>query len=184
MDSTLPQPWGNAPGNGAYVGLLQAATGREPIVVGKPEPPLYELATTRLGGGATLAIGDRLDTDIDGAAAVGIDAAWVLTGVHLPSDLLRSPTTALPRYIVGGLAQLEQPYAAAAPSGDGWVCGSFRASVDTGSGQLHLEGPSAAGIEAVRAGLAALVAARDAAVVPLEHLITAARRLDDIASGN
>lgn len=181
-DATLPQPWGNAPGNGAYVGLLQAVTGRDPIVVGKPEPPLYDLATERLGAGRALAIGDRLDTDIDGAAAAGLDAAWVLTGVHLPSDLMRLQT-ALPRYVVAGLAELELPYAAARADGDGWVCGEHTAFIEPEVGApLRLGGPRPPGIEAVRAGLAALVAARDTRAVPVEDLVAAARQLDDIVT--
>ena len=94
-DATLPQSWGMAPGNGAYVDILRAVAGRDPVVVGKPEPPLYELAIerlgARLGGRPALAVGDRLDTDIDGAAAAGLDAAWVLTGVHLRPISSRVP---------------------------------------------------------------------------------------------
>ena len=69
-DATLPLPWGQSPGNGAYVDLLAGAVGRRPDdVVGKPHPPLYRLALDRLGTepSRTLAIGDRLATDIVGA---------------------------------------------------------------------------------------------------------------------
>lgn len=186
-DTTLPQPWGLAPGNGAYVELLRAVTGRDPVVVGKPEAPLYELAVERLranhGGRRVLAVGDRLDTDVDGAAAAGLHAAWVLTGVHLPADLLRRPATAGPRYVVAGLGDLEVPYAAPRADADGWVCGAHRARVSrSGGGRLVLHGPRPWGIELIRAGLAALLEARDAGSVPAADLVAAAEQLDDIVT--
>jgi len=61
-DSTLPTQYGVAPGNGALIAAVALATGTEPVAVGKPEPPLYDLAVGRLGcpAGRALAIGDRL----------------------------------------------------------------------------------------------------------------------------
>ena len=50
-------------------------------IVGKPEPQIFRTALDRLGGGRTLVVGDRLDSDLEGAAAAGLDAAIVLTGV-------------------------------------------------------------------------------------------------------
>jgi ribonucleotide monophosphatase NagD (HAD superfamily) len=48
--------------------------------VGKPETGLFDTAIDRLGAGRTLAVGDRLDSDVAAAAAAGLDAALVLTG--------------------------------------------------------------------------------------------------------
>src|SRR4051812_36324523 len=116
-DATLPVPWGQAPGNGAYVDLVAAASGRRPAVVGKPQPPLYRLALDRLGTSVarTLAVGDRLGTDIVGAVATGIDSAWVLTGVDRPSDLLATDVS--PTYVLTSLTELMEPYAVATAAG-------------------------------------------------------------------
>jgi 4-nitrophenyl phosphatase len=82
-DATYPTPEGLIPGSGTVVGALEIASGRKSKIVGKPEPLLYEMALKRLGlqPDETLAIGDRLETDIAGAQAAGIHSALVLTGV-------------------------------------------------------------------------------------------------------
>lgn len=194
-DRTLPVEWGAAPGNGAYVELLRQVVGRDPdAVTGKPAAPLYDLAVARLGADRdhVLAIGDRLDTDIDGASAAGVSSAWVLTGVHRPSDLLRGDRPA-PTYLLGSLDELHKPYAAPLRAGDGWECGVYHAAVVTESdGAVHLDvgltadAPAAARLpragepcasEAVRAALAALVEARDAGV-PRPALVQAAALVD------
>lgn len=158
-DATLPLPWGQSPGNGAYVDLLAGALRRRPDVVGKPHPPLYRLALDRLGTkpARTLAVGDRLDTDIEGAEAAGIDSAWVLTGVDRPSDLVDAHAS--PTYVLGSLADLLLPYAAPTREADAWRCGSGRVVMD--GDELHLEPGDARAVEVVRAGLAALLARRD-----------------------
>ncbi len=74
------------PGGGALVAPFAAATGLTPTVIGKPEPLLYEMALERLGcpAGACLMIGDRPDTDIAGAARLGMWTALVRTGRFAP----------------------------------------------------------------------------------------------------
>ena len=74
-DSTLPTERGMAPGNGSMVAVLRSATGQEPIVAGKPAAPLMEDALARGGSRTSLVVGDRLDTDIEGANAVGLSVA-------------------------------------------------------------------------------------------------------------
>jgi HAD superfamily hydrolase (TIGR01450 family) len=179
-DATLPLPWGQSPGNGAYIDLLAAALRRRPDVVGKPHPPLYDLALDRLGSRAdrTLAVGDRIATDIVGAEASGLDSAWVLTGVDRPSDLVVSGSS--PTYVVSSLAQLLQPYAAPVPEGGAWRCGA--AQVTRTDGTLRVERGSAAPIEVVRAGLAALLTLRDDGV-PREQLRREAGALDRLLDG-
>lgn len=159
-DATLPLPWGQAPGNGAYVDLLARAAGRRADVVGKPHPPLYRLALERLGSDErrTLAVGDRLATDIAGAQAAGLDSAWVLTGVDRPSDLLA--TEATPTYVIASLDELLQPYTVPERHADGWRCGS--AEVACADGRLAVGRESGRPVETVRAGLAALLEARGA----------------------
>lgn len=80
-DATFPAPDGLWPGTGAVLAAIEAATGARAVSVGKPEPRLLLTALDRLGPGRALMVGDRLDADVAGAAAAGLDAAVVLTGV-------------------------------------------------------------------------------------------------------
>jgi HAD superfamily hydrolase (TIGR01450 family) len=80
VDPTYPMPDGLWPGTGAVVAAVEIASGRQAVVVGKPEPQLIISALDRLGDGRALMIGDRLDTDMAAAAKAHIDAALVLSG--------------------------------------------------------------------------------------------------------
>jgi 4-nitrophenyl phosphatase len=82
-DKTFPTPRGEIPGAGAWYSVIVTATGVEPVVAGKPFPYLMGLAMQRLGTKReeTLAVGDRLETDIAGGQAVGCPTALVLSGV-------------------------------------------------------------------------------------------------------
>jgi len=100
-DTTLPTERGVTLGNGAILAALQVATGIEPTIVGKPEPIMYQQAMALLGTAAdnTIAIGDRLETDILGAVRAGIRSIMVLTGISSAADLPASdyqPTWVLP----------------------------------------------------------------------------------------
>ncbi|MBW6465050.1 MAG: HAD-IIA family hydrolase [Brevefilum sp.] len=88
-DVTLPTPVGLIPGAGTVIGALEIASGKKAKIIGKPEPALYEMALGRLNLCAddTLAIGDRLETDILGAQAAGIHTALVLSGASTDADL-------------------------------------------------------------------------------------------------
>lgn len=177
-DTTLPLEWGTAPGNGAYVGLLSDVVGRTPAVVGKPHPALYELATAHLGTRPerTLAVGDRLDTDIAGAAAAGIDSAWVLTGVDPPSALFAAPRMPPPTYVLCSLVELMQSYAAVHRFGPRAVCGD--ADVRVTASQLEITGSGTA-TQIVRAGLT-LLCDRRSGDEPAPELQRMARRLDEV----
>jgi ribonucleotide monophosphatase NagD (HAD superfamily) len=80
-DRSFPAPEGFWPGAGALLAVLTTTTGAEPEIVGKPHPPLLLAALRRTGGARPLLVGDRLETDIAGALAVGWDSLLVLTGV-------------------------------------------------------------------------------------------------------
>lgn len=80
-DAAFPSEEGLLPGNGATVAALRTATGRTPEVAGKPSPALFATVAERLPHGRLLMIGDRPETDVAGAAALGWDTALVLTGV-------------------------------------------------------------------------------------------------------
>ena len=85
-DTTLPTELGDVMGNGGTIAALTAATGVSPISIGKPEPILYQQALAILGTTAenTVAIGDRLNTDILGAVNAQMRSIFVLSGI---SDL-------------------------------------------------------------------------------------------------
>jgi len=80
-DRTFPAQGGLWPGTGAIVAALEYASERVAHVVGKPEPQIFRTALDRLDGGRTLVVGDRLDSDLQGAARAGLDGAIVLSGV-------------------------------------------------------------------------------------------------------
>ena len=82
-DATFPMPDGPWPATGAILAAVETATGQRAWAVGKPEPQLFLTALDRAGAvepEKALVVGDRLDADVAGAAAAGLDAALVLTG--------------------------------------------------------------------------------------------------------
>jgi 4-nitrophenyl phosphatase len=87
-DRTFPTPEGLVPGAGAILAALEAACYTNPVVVGKPSPAMYHIALERLGTLATetLVVGDRPETDIAGAQAIGCRSALVLSGVSSSQD--------------------------------------------------------------------------------------------------
>lgn len=107
-DATLPTQRGLAPGNGALVAAVAHATGSVPEVVGKPHGAAYEVAMARLGlpREECLMIGDRLETDIGGARAVGLRTALVLTGVATRADAESAPEEQQPDLVVGTIPDL------------------------------------------------------------------------------
>ena len=100
-DTTLPTELGVTHGNGAILAALEVATGVTPTIIGKPEPIIYQQALALLGAThrETVAIGDRLETDILGAVKTGIRSIMVLTGISSEEDLKTSdyqPTWVMP----------------------------------------------------------------------------------------
>ena len=85
---------------------IETTTGVRADVVGKPHAPLLRAALDRAGGGAPLVIGDRLDTDIKGAAALGWDSMLVLTGISTREDLRQQPSSLRPTYVADDLGGL------------------------------------------------------------------------------
>lgn len=92
-DTSLPTERGYAPGNGAVLAAIEAATGIKPLIMGKPEPILYQQAMQVLGTckERTVALGDRLDTDILGAVNAGIRSILLLSGISTRADLQDLP---------------------------------------------------------------------------------------------
>ncbi|OBJ09688.1 HAD-IIA family hydrolase [Mycobacterium sp. 1465703.0] len=108
VDLTLPTERGLLPGNGSFVAALRAATGGEPQVAGKPAPGLLRDAAARGDFHAPLVIGDRLDTDIEGANAAELPSLMVLTGVNSARDAVYAKPTQRPTYIGHDLRSLHQ----------------------------------------------------------------------------
>ena len=86
-DMTIPTPYGLAPGHGVLVQTISGFAGVRPTVAGKPERPLMEETVRRVGGERPIMVGDRLDTDIEGAHAIDVPSLLVLTGVSWLADL-------------------------------------------------------------------------------------------------
>jgi ribonucleotide monophosphatase NagD (HAD superfamily) len=160
MDETLPTHRGTAPGNGMLVAAVRRAVGRDPIVVGKPYAPLYVLCASRLGLSphSLLAVGDRLETDIAGACAAGLDSVFVLTGVDSVRTLAGAPAEQRPTYLLPDLRDLAEVYVAAETDYTWWVCGADRRRIVDGAWDVATKGSP---IEAARAGIACLHEALD-----------------------
>ncbi len=105
-DMSVPTARGIAPGNGTFVAAVASATGRQPVVTGKPHSPIMELARSRAHSERPLVIGDRLDTDIAAANAAHMDSWLVLTGVNRWQDLLDLTLADLPTRVVPDLRVL------------------------------------------------------------------------------
>jgi ribonucleotide monophosphatase NagD (HAD superfamily) len=106
-DRTLPSPRGPLPGNGSLVAVLRTALDREPdVVVGKPAPALFTTAASLSKAQRPLVVGDRLDTDIEGAVGAGMDSLLVLTGVSGPAELLGTPPRRRPTFVAEDVSGL------------------------------------------------------------------------------
>ncbi|HZC26152.1 MAG TPA: HAD-IIA family hydrolase, partial [Actinopolymorphaceae bacterium] len=134
VDLTLPTDGGLAPGNGTLVEVLRLATGRTPVIAGKPAPPLFAEAVARTGATRPLVIGDRLDTDIEGAHTSGIPSLLVLTGVTGLADLLTAPPHQRPTYVADNLSGLFVPHGAPDLVPGGARCGGWRVELRSGEG--------------------------------------------------
>ncbi|GAA1759019.1 HAD hydrolase-like protein [Nostocoides vanveenii] len=178
-DLTLPTDRGIAPGNGSLVRCVAIASGAEPVVVGKPQAPLYLMSSAVLGiePAAVLGVGDRLETDIAGATAAGMDSLLVLTGVHGIRDASLAPVAERPKFVVSDLRGLIEPYAAPTPTPDGWACDGATVRVDGDRVLVACGGPD---IAVGRAGLAAIWAAVDAGL-PTDRAASLAASLPDRA---
>ena len=109
-DVTFPSERGPLPGAGSILALLTAATGQQPLVIGKPNAGMYEQAMVRLGltPAETLMVGDRYDTDISGAIALGLQTAGILTGISTRAEFEQAATP--PSLIVEDLPGLIEAF--------------------------------------------------------------------------
>lgn len=144
-DLTVPLAHGLAPGHGAQVELIRSFANSEPTVAGKPHRALFDETVRRVGGRRPLVVGDRLDTDIAGANATGVESLLVLTGVSGLADIVRAPEALRPTYIsmdLGGLFEAHPVPTVvdpdpSGPSGQVYAAGRWLGSVE--DGQLRIE---------------------------------------------
>lgn len=161
-DATLPTERGLAPGNGSLVRMLEHATGLSPSVAGKPAPQMFRIAADSLDVVRPLVVGDRLDTDIEGANRAEMASLLVLTGVDGITDALTAPAVRRPTWILPDLSTVAAPLPDAVVEGSTARCGATSARLE--AGDLLLQG-STEDPRTLRAALALLRAARpDAAL--------------------
>ncbi len=137
-DLTIPTARGIAPGNGALVQVVRIATGCEPLVAGKPEIALHRESIDRVDARRPLVVGDRLDTDIEGAVRADTDSLLVLTGVTGAAELLAAPPERRPTYLAADLRGLLAVHADVRLDSGAVTLGGWSARVD--AGRLRLTG--------------------------------------------
>ncbi|GGP70860.1 haloacid dehalogenase [Streptomyces variabilis] len=164
-DLTIPSGRGIAPGNGAAVEVVRIATGAEPRVAGKPLPPMHRETILRTGAERPLVVGDRLDTDIEGAFNGGVDSLLVLTGVTDGAQLLAAPPQHRPTYVDADLRGLLTGQPEVVGDGGAFRCGGWTAAA--GAGRLELDGDGAP-VDGLRALCAAAWTAAGDEVCGLE----------------
>jgi 4-nitrophenyl phosphatase len=105
-DKTVNADEGISPGNGAIVAAIATASGVSPIVVGKPERAIIDIALERMGLAPehVILVGDNLETDIRAGINAGIRTVLILTGISTRTDLMNSPVK--PHRVVADYAEL------------------------------------------------------------------------------
>ncbi len=172
-DLTLPSQRGRQPGNGSLIQVIATATGVQPLVAGKPEPPLHRESVLRTGARHPLVVGDRLDTDIEGAHRVGADSMLVLTGVTSPAEAVLAPPSQRPPYLAEDLTGLLEPHPDVTQKDGAFGCGGWTAHLAGDRLELAGEGERIDGLRALCAAAWATASAVGAGAV--RH---AAERLD------
>jgi glycerol 3-phosphatase-2 len=170
LDLTVPTTHGPAPGNGLLVQIVATAAGREPDdVAGKPRPGAFLEAARQAGSRRPLVIGDRLDTDLEGARAADMHGLLVLTGVTGVTELLAATPELRPHYVGRDLDAMMAAQPAARLTAQ--LTGITRAGcqdavaevlVDGGSASLHVLRPGSDPVCLVRAAAVAAWAHQDA----------------------
>ena len=92
-DATGPSADGPLPATGAIAALITKATGKDPYVVGKPNPMMFRSALNKIGAHSkrTGMIGDRMDTDVVAGIEAGLHTVLVLTGISDTAEIEKYP---------------------------------------------------------------------------------------------
>ncbi len=158
-DPTRPTDRGLEPGAGAQIGVVQLVVGGAPLAAGKPEKPLMEAATARLGAQRPIFVGDRLDTDIAGGVNSGIDTLFVFTGTHRAAELFNAVPAQRPTHIGRDLRDLLLPVRTVERTEDGGArCGDASVRIVDGTTLIGAVGDA---LDLVRATAALAWEARD-----------------------
>ena len=107
-------------------------------MAGKPKPPLFEETLRRVGGSRPLVVGDRLDTDIEGANATGYDSLLVMTGVTDLEHLVSARPELRPTYVAADLGGLGRRHAGRRSTGR--RCARAAGGPPSGTGGLEVDG--------------------------------------------
>lgn len=174
LDASLPTERGFAPGNGALVGAVVAATGIHPRSTGKPQPEIFHQAARSAGARRPIVVGDRLDTDLAGARAAQIPGLHVCTGVDGPTEVLRALPAERPSFLAADLRGLAQSHPAPYQVRGWWICSDAAARIQDGAVLLRREGTEVrlgddtteTDLDELRAAAAATWGASDTADVP------------------
>lgn len=88
-DTNLPSEEGMIPSAGALVELVRYATQQEPIMIGKPQKTIVEMALKASGlkKSEVLMVGDNYQTDVQAGINTGVDTLLVYTGLSKPADI-------------------------------------------------------------------------------------------------
>jgi glycerol-1-phosphatase len=155
IDATVPSPRGPLPGNGAMVGVVSAVTGQAPLVTGKPDPAMHAECVRRTGARRPLVVGDRLDTDVEGARRAGAASLLVLSGVTDPALLLAAAPEHRPDLLAEDAAGLLDAHPPVTTDGTTWRCGRWTIRAAEGRDALALEaaarGDDGDGLDGLRA---------------------------------
>jgi HAD superfamily hydrolase (TIGR01450 family) len=139
-DLTLPTPDGPAPGHGVLVELLERFSGQQAEVAGKPERPLLDETVRRVGGESPLMVGDRLDTDIEGARRADLPSLLVMTGVTGVAELAGAAEPLRPTYLAADLGGLRERHEEPVADDGAWTSGGWRAEVVDGRARVDGDG--------------------------------------------
>lgn len=158
-DPTVPSPRGPLPGNGSLVAALRCATKVDPVITGKPDPTMHRETLLRTQATRPIVVGDRLDTDIEGANAVGCPSLLVFSGVTTAAELLAAPAKLRPTYLAADVSGLLDLHPAPEMHDAGASCGRWFASWTDGglvlrAGEPGPEGESSGGTDDAAPGSA------------------------------
>ncbi len=168
-DLTLPTDNGLAPGHGLLVRLISEFAEVTPQVAGKPERPLLDETRLRVDGDHPLMVGDRLDTDIEGAHRAGTDSLLVMTGVSGLADVAHARPDERPTWIGHDLTALTRPGVVAQQDGASFRAGPWLSSEADGRLVVEGSGEASADLDAWWTAVAA---------VAWDHLDRTGREVD------
>ncbi|KOX19128.1 HAD-IIA family hydrolase [Nocardiopsis sp. NRRL B-16309] len=152
-DATAPSELGITPANGSFVRVIAHATGVEPVVAGKPMRPLHEEGMLRTGARNPLIVGDRLDTDIEGATTHGAAGMLVLSGVATPADALAAPAHQRPRFLAWDVSGMNETHPAVPVEGPRAHCRGWTATAVDGTVRVEGSGDRLDGLRALCAAV-------------------------------